>query len=399
MGQRASTLAIAAAALFAVSIAGASTLAGKPSFTEAGQFGQTQLARGIATGIDGTVYVADTNNNRIQAFTATGGSKGAFGGTGTASGKFQGPSDVDVAPDGNVWVADYINYRLQELRPDGSFVRSIVQGQFLSPGVGIDKDGNVYAVRLGGNGASTVQKYDKASNFAPTTSWGGMSYARDLEVSPDGSVYIANEGTGRAVLRFDLTGKSLGSIPAGSANPLGIGIDLDCNVWVGDIGARRIVKYSPSGKLLGEVKPKTETIANDVAFGPNGDMYVSNGGSKVMRLTEDRKPGAAAVPGRIAAKLDGKAYVAKVAYAPTGIACPDTLGATATIAGKGIAGKASGLQLPIGKATAIDITLKGKALTTMQGRTVPATFTIVLQTNGRTTTETKKVVISIPKKK
>lgn len=395
MGQRASALAIAATALFAVSIAGASTLAG-PSFTEAGQFGQTQLARGITTAPDGTVYVADTNNARIAKFTATGGAQGTFGSFGTAPGKFSSPEDIDVASDGNVWVADYNNSRLQELRPDGSSVRVISQGQLLAPGVAVDAAGNVWSTRIGGNGAGTVQKFDKGSNYAPTTSWGGLNYPHDIEVSPDGSIYVAVEGQGRRVVRYDATGKQLATIPAGSSNPLGIAVDLDCNVWVGDIGNRRIQKYSPSGKLLGELKPKTETIANDIAVGPTGTLYISNGGRSVLRLTEDKKPGVAAVPGRIVATKSGNTVVAKVKYAVTGIACPDEVGATASIAGKGIAGKAAGLKLPIGKVSTIEIPLKGKALL-QKGRTVPATFSIVLQKNGRAMAETKKVVVGIPK--
>lgn len=377
-------------------VATASQYAGKPSFTEAGQFGQLQLARGVTTAPDGTVYVADTNNQRIAVFTATGGAKGTWGGVGNAAGKFSSPEDVSIAPDGNVWVADYNNSRLQELRPDGSPVRVIGQG-LLSPGVAVDTDGNVWATRIGGNGAGSVMKYDKASNYAPSTTWGGLSYPHDIEVSPDGSIYVANEGTGRAVIRYDQTGKRLGTVPAGASNPLGIGVDLDCNVWVGDIAQRRLLKYSPSGKLLGELKPKTETIANDVAVGPTGTLYVTNGGRTVMRLTEVRKPGVAAVPARVAATKTPNGYVARIAYTPTGIACPSELSATAGVLGKGLSGKASGLKLPVGKKTVIEVPLKGTALTAGKGRTVPGTISVVLQTNGRTTTETKKVSVAIPK--
>lgn len=394
MRRPTSALVIGAAALFAVSIAGASQLAG-PSFTEAGQFGTLQLARGVESSSDGTLFVADSNNHRIQVFSASGASTGGWGGFGPGSGKLSGPRDVDIAPDGNVWIADYNNSRLQEFRPDGSFVRAINQS-LLTPGVAVDAAGNVWASRSGGNGAGTLVKHDKASNFAPSTSWGGLSYPGELEISPDGSIYVANEGTNRRVIRFDASGKELASLAVGLSNPIAIGVDLDCNVWVGDIAGRRLVKYSPSGRQLGELKPKTETAPWAIDVGPSGSLYVLNGGRSVLRLNEDRKPGAAAVPGRFAATKSGKAVVAKVKYALSGVACPVEVGATASIAGKGISGKAAGLTLPIGKATTIEIPLKGKALA-QKGRSIPATFSIVLQTNGRSTTETKKVVVGIPK--
>jgi sugar lactone lactonase YvrE len=342
------TIVGAVAALTVLATAAAGTGAGQPSFAEAGQFGQTLLAKGIATAPDGTVFVADTNNNRIQMFSATGASQGSFGALGTGAGRFTGPEKVAVAPDGNVWVADYNNSRVQELRRDGSSVRVIGQGLLL-PGVAVDAEGNVWATKIGGNGAGTVVKYDRASGFSPSTSWGGLSYPRDIEVSPDGSVYVAVEGQDRRIARFDTAGRPLGSIPVGVNNPLALEVDLDCNVWVGDIAQRRIVKYSPSGKLLGELRPKTETSAWDLAVGPTGNLYVVNGGRTVLRLTESRKPGAAAVPGRIVVKKTAKGYAATIPYALTGVACPVQVGASASLAGKGLSGRASGLSLAAGR--------------------------------------------------
>lgn len=398
MTRRTGALTACAAVVVAATavVATASQFAGKPSFTEAGQFGQLQLAQGATTAPDGRLFVADTNNARIQVFSATGSASGSWGGFGNGAGKFSSPRDIDIAPDGNVWVADYNNSRLQELRPDGSSVRVINQ-TLLSPGVAVDADGNVYATRSGGNGAGTVWKYDKAANYAPSQIAGGLLYPGHVETSPDGSLYVANEGQGRRVVRYDLTGKQLGTIPVGASNPIALAVDPDCNIWVGDIGQRRLVKYSPAGKSLGELKPKTETIAFGATVGPTGTLYVLNAGKTVLRLTEDRKPGVALVPSKVAATKTPKGYVAKIAYTLAGIACPSEVGATAAIAGKGLTGKASGLKLPIGKKSVIEIPLKGSALKAGKGRTVPVTFTIVLQTNGRPTTEIKKTAIAIPK--
>jgi sugar lactone lactonase YvrE len=396
MRRRTGAMVAAAACVFAAAatVAGAGQLAG-PSFTEAGQFGTLQLARGLESSSDGTLFAADSNNHRLQVFSSSGASTGGWGGFGPGSGKLSGPRDVDIAPDGNIWVADYNNSRLQEFRPDGSFVRAINQS-LLTPGVAVDAAGNVWASRSGGNGAGTIVKHDRASNFAPSTSWGGLSYPGELEISPDGSVYVSNEGTNRRVVRFDQTGKELASFAVGPSNPIAIAVDLDCNLWVGDVASRRLVKHSPSGQQLGELKPKTETAPYAIDVGPTGNLYVINLGRNILRLNEDRKPGVAAVPGRIAATKSGKAVVAKVRYALSGIACPAEVGATASVVGKGLSGKAAGLTLPAGKVTTIEIPLKGKALA-QKGRTVPATFSIVLQTNGRSTTEAKKITVGIPK--
>ena len=61
------------------------------------------------------------------------------------------------------------------------------------------------------------------------------------------------------------------------------------------------------------------------------------------------------------------------------------------MSGKGVSGKAA-VKITAGKFNAIAMNVKGPA-----GKTVPATFTIVLKTNGRSTTEKKTVHVSFAK--
>ena len=62
----------------------------------------------------GNVYVADTNNNRIQVFDGNGNFITMFGGTGSGDGQFSFPFGVAVNPStGNVYVADTFNNRVQ----------------------------------------------------------------------------------------------------------------------------------------------------------------------------------------------------------------------------------------------------------------------------------------------
>ena len=103
----------------------------------------------------------------------------------------------------------------------------------------------------------------------------------------------------------------------------------------------------------------------------------------IVHFAEDRsKPAAALVPARLTAAHK----VVKVAYALTGVACPAVLDATASLTGKGIAGKAV-VKVAAGKTTTITIPLAKAA-------SGPATFTIVLKTNGRPTTQTRAVSLT-----
>ncbi len=73
----------------------------------------------------------------------------------------------------------------------------------------------------------------------------------------------------------------MGSIRGGLSNPIGIGVDLDCNVWVGNISARRIAKFSPGGKMLATAA-SADLVAQDIAVGRGGDVYAFDGSSRAI---------------------------------------------------------------------------------------------------------------------
>ena len=117
-----------------------STLAGTGAARFGGDGGPAQSAslnqpRGkLVTGPDGSIYFADTFNNRIRRITPAGiiqtvagtgsGSYGGDGGPATAA-RVHWPHDVDVDSSGNVWIADSANHRIRMVTPDGT-IRTVV---------------------------------------------------------------------------------------------------------------------------------------------------------------------------------------------------------------------------------------------------------------------------------
>ena len=369
------------------------TTAGSPvklvgSWGKAGNAnGQFNNAFGLATDKAGNVYVADTDNNRIQVFSAKGAFLRKWGATGVGNGQFLSAQDVAIDPQGDVWVADYRNDRAQRFSAGGGFQQAI--GSQAPTGAGVDSEGNLYLAEYR---SGKVARYDKASDYALAKAWGALQASGDLEVSPDGSLYVA-DNRGLRVVRYDLDGKQLGSIRGGLSSPIGIAVDLDCNLWMANIAQRRIEKRSPTGKVLATAA-SPDLIAVDIAVGPRGDVYASDNGSRsIAHFAEDKsKPATANIPGRLTV---AKGPVVKVPYTLSGVACPEEIGATATLSGKGIAGTAAGLKLKAGKKTVIEIKLAKGALKSAAA-SGPATFKIVLKTNGRPTTETRSVTVAVP---
>ena len=77
---------------------------------------------GIAVDTSGNVYVADTDNNRIQKFTSDGNFIKEWGRTGSGPGEFSHPSGIAVMNSGNVYVADTGNNRIQKFTSDGKYI-------------------------------------------------------------------------------------------------------------------------------------------------------------------------------------------------------------------------------------------------------------------------------------
>lgn len=101
------------------------------------------------------VYVVDTggvgsDSHRVFRYDGEGRALGPIGRRGEAPGDFNLPTDAAVAPDGSLWVLDAGNFRVQAFDPDGCVRHHFgsagtAVGQFARPrGLAVDRDGLVY---------------------------------------------------------------------------------------------------------------------------------------------------------------------------------------------------------------------------------------------------------------
>ena len=102
----------------------------KHELTSPGDFAKPT---GLAVDQDGNLYVADTLNNRIEIFDADGKFISTFGKNGDGPGYFARPKGVAIDSDGHIWVADGVQDRVQVFNQEARLLISF-GGHGLLPG-------------------------------------------------------------------------------------------------------------------------------------------------------------------------------------------------------------------------------------------------------------------------
>jgi len=262
--------------------------------------GQFNNPYGIAVASDGSVYVSDLGNDRIQKFTSKGAFVSKWGTEGTGDGQFQAPGGVSVAPDGTVYVADIGNHRIQKFTSEGAFVgkwgtEGTGDGQFWwSTGIAVASDGSVY---VSDTNSDRIQKFTSEGVFI--SKWGTVaegdgqfSMPHGVAVSSDGSVYVSDDAIGnRSILKFTSDGlfvsKWGGTYGKGDGEfgrPNDVAVASDGSVYVSDMYHNRIQKFTSEGVFVstggtrgtgdGEfLSPRGIAVASD------GSVYVADSGN------------------------------------------------------------------------------------------------------------------------
>lgn len=109
---------------------------------------------GLAVDEDGNLYVCDTLNNRVEVFDADGTFIRAFGKSGDGPGYFSRPKGIAVDSDGHVWVADGMQDRVQVFNQQDQLLitfggHGLLPGQFQGlVGITTDKLNRVFTSEI-----------------------------------------------------------------------------------------------------------------------------------------------------------------------------------------------------------------------------------------------------------
>ena len=251
--------------------------------------GEAQFAETVfmAFGADGAVYIADTDNFRIQKFNENGEFLFDIQMQADSTFRFINPTAIAIGTDSSIYVMDWMfaevsglnvgakvfNYGpcIHKFDAQGAFVASYPIQDFskrIAPleaaAPGLDAEGN-YALIIpqGDTKREFFLTVDTNGNLYVCD--GGTVYKIDSEGRPVAQYVLAQPGTGRLVHPVDIT------------------VDKNGNLYVVDEKGHRVLKYGNDGKFLS-------------TFGEYGD-----GGGQFI------------APFRVAALADGTLLVADTA--------------------------------------------------------------------------------------
>lgn len=228
--------------------------------------GQFREPWGIAVGPDGTIFVADTWNGRIQSFDSQGNFLRKWGVFNIIDGDNRdpyslfGPRGIAIGLNGNLLVADTGNKRIVEYTPSGEYVNQVggggvVLGRFEEPvDVAVDpRTGAVYVADIWNRRIQMLTPALEAIEEWSVPTWESKDIwdKAYLAVDADGTVYASDpqfaqvfiftaDGTLQA--SFGKYGSELNRF----AKPTGLAIDpLDNSLLVADVDNNRVMVFGP----------------------------------------------------------------------------------------------------------------------------------------------------------
>jgi sugar lactone lactonase YvrE len=282
--------------------------------------------RDTAVAADGTIYVADTFNNRIRVI-APDGTISTFAGTGSpnydgddvaaTSASLHWPHDVTVDDTGTVYIADSAHHRIR--RVDSNGVITTIAGTGGAGSTGDDgpateariqnpktvavHDGALYFSSL----EDKIRRVDLTSGIITTIAGTGVAgYSGDdgpaalaqldspqrLAIDSVGNIYVADTGNS-AVRRIDAVTGTITTVagdgtPGSSGNggpataaeidhPRGLALDGDSTLYLADSDSHRVRRIDLDAGIIRRVAGTTKGFSGDGGPAGAAELYQPRG--------------------------------------------------------------------------------------------------------------------------
>jgi len=257
-----------------------------------------QQPRNVAAGLDGAVYISDfaahqvyrVSQGILMLFAGTGVQGGGGDGGPAAQAQLAFPAGLATDLNGAVYIADSRNNAIRKV-VNGVITRAATLKR--PTGVAVDFYGKLYV--------AGVDQVGQMSGPSLISGAGANDIAADLVGN---TAFVTATEVARADLTGKVTivaggggpktgAGGEGSAPATLVQPSGLAMDSAGDLYIADPKANVVWKLSASGTLapgFGDGDPKTLSAPNSVAVDPSGNVYIADtGNNRVLTAGADGK--------------------------------------------------------------------------------------------------------------
>ena len=265
--------------------------------------GQFMYVEDFAFDQKGALLATDAANSNIQAFDKTTGAFIAqFGGKGDRDEKFEKPEGIAVAPNGDIFVADYATGYIKKFDAQYQWLLTFsdygdAPGQNMRSEFMDIFDEKLYMAEVGSN---RVDVFDLNGNFLflfgkTGTLPGELQNPEAAKVNSKGEVYVTDlkndriqifSSDGQFLRTFGVSGSGQGEFKA----PAGLAIDKQDRIYITEIGNDRIQVFDKDDKFLtmwgqpGTGDGEFENLHGIIVDDETGRIYVADTGNNRIQV-------------------------------------------------------------------------------------------------------------------
>jgi len=230
-------------------------------------------------------------NSVVEISTVAGGN-----GMGNGSNQLNNPTDVFVTTDGTIYVLDSSDSRIQKLTVGTTEATTVTILSFSSSKIFVDAAGSIYATNQNNQ---SIQKWTNATTGWITVAGGNgngsaanqlSSSLRNFYIDGNGNIYVVDEINSR-IQKWAPGATSGITVAGGNGNgsaanqlsyPHAVFVDTTGNIYVNDTNNNRVQKWSPNASTGVTVLVATNN-PNGLFVDSNGSIFLLQNGSKVVK--------------------------------------------------------------------------------------------------------------------
>ena len=194
-----------------------------------------------------------------------------------------------VAPNGNIWIANYGGDSMsllgpggQILSPAGGFTNGGASGFSKPQGVAVGADGTVWIANFGNSSVTTFPQGNPA--LATSITAGGISKPFSIAIDDAGYIWVSNGAespNAGSITKLNPDGTAVAGSPfkaSGLRSPQGMAIDSGGNVWAANQFSNGVVQLKPNGQPAAGSPYRAESLAGAWGLAVDGKDRIWVGG-------------------------------------------------------------------------------------------------------------------------